>query len=138
MEVKAPEDPFLPSGPPPPPAVEVVVTETRGAQAGRWSGPEGWSDERLPAAPEEPAEKGAPAETLEAAVAPKASEIVLTGVIQGDPPLAVVRFRGQSLFLKIGEGIADTWRLAEINERSVVFRLGAQRVEIPIQGGSAE
>jgi hypothetical protein len=58
--------------------------------------------------------------------------------VQGDPPVAVVRYEGQSFFLKIGDQVADTWRLVEFKERSAIFQLGAQRVEIPIKGGSSE
>jgi hypothetical protein len=70
--------------------------------------------------------------------APAAEDLLLTGVVQGEPPLAVVKFSGQSFFLKIGDQVADTWRLVEIKERSAMFQLGAQRVEIPIKGGSSE
>jgi hypothetical protein len=82
------------------------------------------------AAPARPA----PAE----ASAPNADDLALTGIVQGEPPVAVVRYSGQSLFLKIGDQVADTWRLVEIKERSAIFQLGAQRVEIPIKGGSSE
>lgn len=67
-----------------------------------------------------------------------ASDINLTGVVQGDPPLAVVQYQGQSLFLKIGDAVADSWRLVEIRERSAIFQMGARRVEVPIKGGSLE
>jgi hypothetical protein len=70
--------------------------------------------------------------------APKAADITITGVIQGDPPLVVVRYEGRSLFLKIGDQVADSWRLEAIKERSAVFQLGEQRVEVPIQGGSSQ
>lgn len=69
---------------------------------------------------------------------PSADDLALTGIVQGEPPVAVVRYSGQSLFLKIGDQVADTWRLVEIKERSAIFQLGAQRVEIPIKGGSSE
>jgi len=69
---------------------------------------------------------------------PSADDIALTGIVQGDPPVAVVRYEGQSFFLKIGDQVADTWRLVEFKERSAIFQLGAQRVEIPIKGGSSE
>ncbi len=61
---------------------------------------------------------------------------VLTGLVQGDPPVALVRWEGQTVFLKVGDTIAGTWQLIAINENSAVFRLGAQRVELHIQGGS--
>jgi hypothetical protein len=70
--------------------------------------------------------------------APRPEELALTGIIQGEPPLAVVRYAGQTLFLKMGDQIADTWRLVEIKERSARFQLGEQRVEVPIKGGSSE
>ena len=61
---------------------------------------------------------------------------VLTGLVQGDPPVALARWEGQTVFLKVGDTIAGTWQLIAINENSAVFRLGAQRVELHIQGGS--
>jgi hypothetical protein len=70
--------------------------------------------------------------------APKADQLSVTGIVQGDPPLAVVEFQGQSLFLKIGDKVADSWRLVEIRERSALFALGPRRVEVPIKGGSGE
>ena len=79
-----------------------------------------------------------PVDTPATPSVPSANDLHLTGVVQGDPPVAVVRFSGQSFFLKIGDQVADTWRLVEIKERSAVFQLGAQRVEIPIKGGSSE
>jgi hypothetical protein len=82
-------------------------------------------------APTQPARPAAPAK-------PNADDLALTGIVQGDPPVAVVRYSGQSLFLKIGDQVADTWRLVEFKERSAIFQLGAQRVEIPIKGGSSE
>ncbi len=71
-------------------------------------------------------------------VGPRADELAVTGIIQGDPAIAVVRFGGQSLFLKIGDQVADTWRLAAIGERSATFLNGEQRVEIPIKGGNSQ
>lgn len=79
-----------------------------------------------------------PARPVAAPAQPSADDLALTGIVQGDPPVAVVRYSGQSLFLKIGDQVADTWRLVEIKERSALFQLGAQRVEIPIKGGSSE
>jgi hypothetical protein len=61
------------------------------------------------------------------------AKLSVTGLVRGEPPLAVVRYQGQSLFLKIGDSVADICRLVEIKERSVLFQLGDQRVEVPIQ-----
>ena len=61
----------------------------------------------------------------------------IIGIVQGEPALAVVKSEGQSFYLKIGDQIADTWRLEAIKERSVILRLGGRRVEIPIQGGNS-
>jgi hypothetical protein len=77
-----------------------------------------------------------PAAAATPAVAPE--ELALTGVVQGDPPVAVVQYQGQSLFLKIGDQVADSWRLVEVRERSAIFQMGARRVEVPIKGGSSE
>lgn len=95
-----------------------------------------------------PGAPGAPSPPPQAAAAkepatridkpPATAEILLTGVIQGEPPLAVIRFRDQSYFLKIGDLIADSWRLEEINERSCVIRHGNRRAVIPIQGGNPQ
>lgn len=73
-----------------------------------------------------------------AAPAVSAADLNLTGLVQGDPPVAVVQYQGQSLFLKIGDLVADSWRLVEIKERSAIFQMGARRVEVPIKGGSSE
>lgn len=70
--------------------------------------------------------------------APRLEGVTVAGIIQGEPPVALVRHSGQSLFLKVGDQVAGSWRLAEINERSAVFQLGEQRVEVPIQGGSSQ
>jgi hypothetical protein len=67
--------------------------------------------------------------------APVPPEII--GIVQGEPPLVVVKSEGQSFYLKIGDQVADTWRLEAIKERSAIFRLGGRRVEIPIQGGNS-
>jgi hypothetical protein len=83
--------------------------------------------ERRPGAESAPAAETLPAEAL-----------AVVGIIQGEPSLAVVRYGGQSHYLKVGDQIADTWRLREITERSAVFQLGAQRVEVPIKGGSSQ
>lgn len=79
----------------------------------------------------EPAATAAP-------VAPQVGDIALTGVVQGDPPIAVVRYGGQSHFLKIGDQVADTWRLVEVRERSAILQVGGRRVEIQIRGGSSQ
>jgi hypothetical protein len=71
------------------------------------------------------------------AAAPAADSLSLVGIIQGDPALAVVKYDGQSFFLKIGEQVADTWRLEQIGERSATFSLGKRRVEIPLHEGSS-
>jgi hypothetical protein len=70
--------------------------------------------------------------------APGPDELGVTGIVQGDPPLVVVQYEDQSFYLKVGDQVADTWRLEEIKERSAVFQLGEQRVEIPIKGGSSQ
>ncbi len=123
LSVVAPPDPFKPA-----PVAPVVVARQpasvlppatgRGAAQAAWPAPE-----REP----EP----------EPAQAPQADRFALVGIIQGDPSLVVVQYEGQSFYLKVGDQVADTWRLVEIKERSAVFQLGAQRVEVPIQGGSS-
>jgi hypothetical protein len=64
--------------------------------------------------------------------------LAVIGLVQGDPPLAVVEYAGQQFYLKVGDQVADTWRLEEIKERSATFRLGEQRVEVPINGGRSQ
>lgn len=92
-----------------------------------------------PALRSAPAAKPAPAEpAAPAAPEVKPEALALTGIVQGDPPVAVVQFQGQSLFLKIGDQVADSWRLVEVKERSAIFQMGARRVEVPIKGGSSE
>ena len=100
--------------------------------------------ETAPQAPErtqQAAARPAAAPAAEAALpagAPRPEELSVSGIVQGDPPLAVVEYQGQSLFLKIGDKVADSWRLVEIRERSALFTLGPRRVEVPIKGGSSE
>lgn len=60
----------------------------------------------------------------------------LRGIIEGEPGLALVRWRNHTYFLKVGERIADAWELVEIREQSAVFRHGERRIEVPIEGGS--
>jgi hypothetical protein len=84
------------------------------------------------------ARPGTPAPT--AALAPTAAPApverpTLTGIIQGDPPLVIVRYEGQTLFLKVGDRAGTAWKLEEIRESSAVFRMGDQRVEVLVQGG---
>jgi hypothetical protein len=141
-----PEDPFQPvktelyrgrRAVPAPPMGRLPEGMTLPAVDARaWAGQAGDTEtpRAEPAAPS-PAPAQAAAENPEA---PEIEDLALTGIIEGDPPLAVVQYAGQSLFLKIGDQVADTWRLVEINERSARFQLGEQRVEIPIRGGSSE
>ncbi len=79
-----------------------------------------------------------PVEPVPAGPQVKPDDLQLTGIIQGDPAITVVRVGGQSFFLKIGDVVADTWRLVGIGERSATFQHGEQRVEIPIKGGSSQ
>jgi hypothetical protein len=127
-----PENPFLRTMAAPPVLASAPAGNSGGAAFG--------SAPVLPAVGAHAGAKKAPkpADTPVAPTAPSADDLQLTGVVQGDPPVAVVRFSGQSFFLKIGDQVADTWRLVEIKERSALFQLGAQRVEIPIKGGSSE
>ena len=73
-----------------------------------------------------------------APAAPSIADVALTGIVQGDPPVAVLRYGGQSHFLKIGDQVADTWRLVEIRESSAILQMGGRRVEIQIRGGSSQ
>lgn len=127
VEVSPPEDPFLPTH------ADPSVTVATAKSAARSVTPLPAATQFIPAtvAGQATAPKGADA-------APKADEISVTGIVQGDVPVAVVRYAGQSFFLKIGDQVADTWRLVEIKERSALFQLGARRVEVPIKGGSSE
>lgn len=131
VEVMPPENPFLRTAADPavfaPAGNPGSVSVTVAAPAAPVARPSGTPAAAAPARP-------APAEPS----APNADDLALTGIVQGEPPVAVVRYSGQSLFLKIGDQVADTWRLVEIKERSAIFQLGAQRVEIPIKGGSSE
>jgi hypothetical protein len=91
-----------------------------------------------PPKPVEPCPEGALPSVPAAPAVPDPDQFTLAGLIQGDPPLAVIRYEDQTLFLKIGDQVADTWRLVEVKERSAIFQLGEQRVEVPIQGGSSQ
>lgn len=138
VAITPPADPFEPSEPLP--AVTVAPVSEPAAKAGApganpgefiFSAPVARSSAPAPAAAAVPAAAPAPA-------GPRPDEITLTGIIQGEPPLAVIRHGGQSHFLKIGDKVADSWRLEEIKERSAVLKLGGERVEVPIQGGSSQ
>lgn len=138
VTITPPDDPFQPSQPvvaTAPLPVKAVQTGAPGANPGEFifSAPVA----RTPAAGPAPAAAVTPA-AAPAPAGPRPEEIVLTGIIQGEPPLAVIRHGGQSHFLKIGDKVADSWRLEEIKERSAVLKLGGERVEIPIQGGSSQ
>jgi hypothetical protein len=105
--------------------------------AGPWGGAPGWVPPAgaVPAGP--PAAAPAPLVKQEPhELAPE--DVTLTGTIQGDPPLAVIKYGGQSLFLKIGDQVADAWRLAEIGERSAVLKRGEQRIEVHITRGGSQ
>ncbi|MBM3457177.1 MAG: hypothetical protein FJX77_01385 [Armatimonadetes bacterium] len=104
----------------------------------------------VPRAPASPSAKPAPKPAARPAAKPAARPAakpttpgqsgperpILTGVVQGDPPVAVVRWGGQTMFLRVGDQVAGLWRLEQVKENSAVFRLGEQRVETHIQGGS--
>ncbi len=142
VTVTPPADPFEPT--------QAESTPTLGAAVG--SGPSGGPVAIQPANPGEftfATPVGRPAAAPRPAVnptpspaplpaGPRVEELALTGIIQGEPPLAVIRYGGQSHFLKIGDRVADSWRLEEIKERSAVLKLGEERVEVPIQGGSSQ
>jgi len=134
VDATPPENPFLRT------AADPVAFAPAGGSAPIPAAVAGTSTPASPAAAEAAAKVTAlsqPARPV-AAAKPSADDLALTGIVQGDPPVAVVRYSGQSLFLKIGDQVADTWRLVEFKERSAIFQLGAQRVEIPIKGGSSE
>jgi hypothetical protein len=121
VDAFAPDDPFQPTLPTvaaPPKAALAKGTPKHGAAA--------------PGAAIEAA-----AQAAADAAAPAPEMISLVGIIQGDPALAVVKLDGQSFFLKIGEQVADTWRLEQIGERSATFSLGKRRVEVPLREGSS-
>jgi hypothetical protein len=136
-QLVAPEDPFRPSAAPAAPIRFAAPPAARPFPAHLVLPPAGQAAAPAASGAEKSAAAAAPQPT-ERTSAPSPDEFAVTGIIQGDPPLAVVRYAGTSLFLKIGDQVADTWRLVEINERSVRFQLGEQRVEVPIKGGSSE
>lgn len=147
-EVTPPENPFRPSAvAPASSSAEAAAASVPASFAGAPTlppvtavpEPETFGSPTRPAAAPARAAKPAtkPAETP-VQTGPRADELAVTGIIQGDPAIAVVRYVGQSLFLKIGDQVADTWRLAAIGERSATFHNGEQRVEIPIKGGNSQ
>jgi hypothetical protein len=138
VSIEAPSNPFQPSEAAPP-AISVVpqtvataTTATDVRVAERRSSAPG----NEVTAPERAAAPQQEAATATSAVPDLKSELTLTGVIEGDPSLAVVRYDGQVFYLKTGEKLADSWQLVEIRERSAIFQAGTRKVEIPIQGGS--
>ncbi len=129
-EVIPPDNPFLPTAATaePRPAAAPALPQALPGAAGA----------RVKIAPARTAPVAARKPAPAVAPAPSPDELVLSGIVHGEPPLAVVKFSGQSLFLKTGDQVADTWRLTEIKERSAVFQLGERRIEIQIQGGSSQ
>ena len=135
-EVTPPADPFAPATADPTGVRIATASVSIGPAAGAVPSP---ADRGKPAPALPPATGEMPAEGTNAA--PPASlpeDMALIGIIQGEPPLAVVRQGGQSLFLKVGDQVADTWRLVEIKERSAIFQLGEQRVDLSIKGDSSQ
>jgi hypothetical protein len=120
IDATAPADPFEPS------VAVAAIPKIAPAKVAPKAGPEATG-----------ASIEAAAQAAADAAAPAAEEISLVGIIQGDPALAVVKYDGQSFFLKIGEQVADTWRLEQIGERSATFSLGKRRVEVPLREGSS-
>ena len=135
-QLVAPADPFRPSAAPAKPVSFAAPPAASPFPAHLVLPPAGQAPAPAASGAEKSAAAAAP-QPNEQSSAPSPDEIAVTGIIQGDPPLAVVRYAGTSLFLKIGDQVADTWRLEQIKERSAVFQLGAQRVEVPIKGGSS-
>lgn len=96
------------------------------------SAPAGTTPERAPAA------AAVPSEAVRSATVPLPEDLTVTGIVAGESPLVVVQTGGRTLFLKIGDQVADSWQLDSIGERSVVFRADKQQVTLPIQGGGSE
>lgn len=132
VKVVPPEDPFQPTEPPAAAEEPSALPQVTAAPPGAGLKPAAGSV--TPASVKPGVRKPSPAKPAVAALLPE--ELVVVGIVKGDPALAVVQHNGKSYFLKIGDQVEDTWRLREIKERSAVFQLGAQRVEIPITGGS--
>lgn len=128
VAVMPPPDPFAPLGPPPPaPAVSRPAQRMQIPAGARPAQPEpGYT----PAA-------AAPSAPVQAASSPQGlpDDLVVTGIVDGERPLAVIQMNGATLFLKIGDTVADTWVLDEIGQRSVVLRSGASKRTFAIQGG---
>lgn len=137
-DVVPPDDPFRPS------RAEPLAALPAGAGQAKNAGTQvpAFHPAAAPGPAVTPERSPAPAARPERAVArtaaPALDGVTLVGIIQGEPPVALLRSGGQSLFLKVGDQLAGTWRLAEIKERSAVLELGDHRVEIPIQGGNSQ
>lgn len=129
----APPDPFQPTRSAPETAAVAAAPEAAPVEAPAEAGAPGEAGEETQGL-EGPRKSSAPAPAVQA---PPPEAMAVVGIIRGDPSLAVVLYEGQSFYLKVGDQVADTWRLEEIKERSAVFQLGAQRVEVPIKGGSS-
>ncbi|MFN3649112.1 MAG: hypothetical protein ACK47B_05975 [Armatimonadota bacterium] len=144
IDATPPPNPFLPQG-----GVSAPAAQSEAGGATPQERASARVTEAKPARPVAPAAPGAA--PTEGPASPPASKrlpalpegLTLTGIIQGDPALAVLRWNEQTMFLKAGDLIADTWRLDEIRERSVTLRLSGkagseQRVEIPLRGGNSQ
>jgi len=133
VELSPPADPFQPTA-----AEPLAAVPTPGA-AGQQAAAPG----RNPAALLAPGSAvGAPQAVRQSPPAPTApvrpQDLILTGIIDAEPALAVIKNGSQTLFLKIGDRVGDAWQLMEIKERSAVFVRDGQRVELQIIGGGAE
>lgn len=128
VAVMPPPDPFAPLGPPPPaPAVSRPAQRMQIPAGARPAQPEpGYTP--AAAAPSAPVQAASPPQGLP-------DDLVVTGIVDGERPLAVIQMNGATLFLKIGDTVADTWVLDEIGQRSVVLRSGASKRTFAIQGG---
>ncbi len=67
---------------------------------------------------------------LEAVVDPFSAPIELLGVIKGEQDLAIIKAQQVSYILAIGDKIADTWELTEINRDYIVLNNETREITI--------
>jgi hypothetical protein len=120
--LSVPPNPFrVTAAAPPAPAVSVEPE----AESGSAPGAEVRPEVPNPAAPVVKARREPPA------------NLVLVGIIQGEPPLAVFSLGGQSVYVKPGDNVNEDWRLQSVTDRSIILACEGQQVEITIQGGGS-
>jgi Tfp pilus assembly protein PilP len=82
----------------------------------------------VPAAPAVPRSGG----TLPPLRDPSQTEFRLVGVISGTYPLAVIAAEGSRHFVRVGETLPSGWRVAKLDDDSVLLAKGQDRITLSL------